>query len=202
MKRGNRRTEHLLRAAELWSATAAVTCGLAYPYDALRSAWRTALLHQFHDILPGSSIGWVHREAPGDVRDLERALTELIAAAQHGLAGDGSAPVVFNAAPIPVAGVPAGGAALAGRRGRRASASRSPDGAAVLESDRTIVTLAPDGTIVSIVDALRCRGGRRRAAGPQCCNCIRTTRRTGTPGTSTGTTGRASPTSWTCGRSS
>ena len=40
MKRGNRRTEHLLRAAELWSATAAVTCGLAYPYDALRSAWQ------------------------------------------------------------------------------------------------------------------------------------------------------------------
>ena len=27
--------------------------------------WKTVLLHQFHDILPGSSIGWVHREAEG-----------------------------------------------------------------------------------------------------------------------------------------
>ena len=25
--------------------------------------WKTVLLHQFHDILPGSSIAWVHREA-------------------------------------------------------------------------------------------------------------------------------------------
>jgi alpha-mannosidase len=152
MKRGNRRTEHLLRAAELWSATAAVTCGLAYPYDALRSAWRTALLHQFHDILPGSSIGWVHREARETYRDLERTLTELIAAAQHALAGDGPAPVVFNAAPVPVAGVPAGGAAPAEATAGGASSSRSPDGAAVLESDRTVVSLAPDGTILSIVD--------------------------------------------------
>src|SRR4029450_12050936 len=84
MKRGNRRAEHLLRPAALWSATAALECGLAYPYDALRSAWRTALLHQFHDILPGSSIGWVHREARETYRALERAVNELVrGAADH-----------------------------------------------------------------------------------------------------------------------
>jgi alpha-mannosidase len=152
MKRGNRRAEHLLRAAELWSATATVESGLAYPYDELRAAWRTALLHQFHDILPGSSIGWVHREARQTYRDLERTLTGLITVAQGALTGDGSTPVVFNAAPVPVAGVPAGGAAPAGDAAGATPATRAGDGTTVLESDRTIVTLAPDGTIRSIVD--------------------------------------------------
>ena len=63
MKRGNRRSEHLLRAAELWAATAAVAGRGGVSVRRLRAAWRTVLLHQFHDILPGSSIGWVHREA-------------------------------------------------------------------------------------------------------------------------------------------
>ncbi len=62
-KRGNRRSEQLLREAELWSATAAVAAGHPYPYAALDRIWKTVLLHQFHDILPGSSIAWVHREA-------------------------------------------------------------------------------------------------------------------------------------------
>jgi alpha-mannosidase len=148
MKRGNRRGEHLLRAAELWSATAAVTGALAYPYDALRDAWRTVLLHQFHDILPGSSIGWVHREARQTYRDLERALTAMIAAAQDALTGPGGTPMLCNAGPIAVDGVPAGGAV------RRPEVAREPaavDGH-VLRSDRTVVTLAADGTITSVRD--------------------------------------------------
>ncbi|MEB0222399.1 hypothetical protein, partial [Pseudomonas sp. AB12(2023)] len=31
-KRGNRRSEHLLREAELWAATASIRTGAAYPY--------------------------------------------------------------------------------------------------------------------------------------------------------------------------
>ena len=62
-KQGNRRSEHLLREAELWAATAAVRAGFAYPYEQLDRIWKTVLFHQFHDILPGSSIAWVHREA-------------------------------------------------------------------------------------------------------------------------------------------
>ena len=155
MKRGNRRAEHLLRAAELWSATATVARGRAYPYDALRSAWRSVLLHQFHDILPGSSIGWVHRQARQTYRDLEGELIGLIDAAHDALAGDGSTPVVFNAAPIPLGDLPAGGAALVEPGADTTSVTattRSVDGTAVLQSDRTIVTLAQDGTITSIVD--------------------------------------------------
>ncbi len=63
-KQGNRRSEHLLREAELWAATAfAVRAGAAYPYAELDRIWKEVLTHQFHDILPGTSIAWVHREA-------------------------------------------------------------------------------------------------------------------------------------------
>ena len=62
-KQGNRLSEHLLREAELWAATAAVQTGADYPYDELEELWQLVLLQQFHDILPGSSIAWVHQDA-------------------------------------------------------------------------------------------------------------------------------------------
>jgi alpha-mannosidase len=61
-KQGNRRSENLLREAEQWAATAAVRAGFSYPYADLDRIWKEVLTHQFHDILPGSSIAWVHRE--------------------------------------------------------------------------------------------------------------------------------------------
>ena len=56
-KLGNRRCERLLREAELWTATAG---GAPGAFDEL---WREVLTLQFHDIIPGSSIAWVHEEA-------------------------------------------------------------------------------------------------------------------------------------------
>ena len=114
-KAGNRRSEHLLREAELWAATAAVRNGAAYPAEALDRLWKTVLLHQFHDILPGSSIAWVHREAEQTYARVAAELTELITAAT----GGGDQELFFNAAPHDrrevVAGqwveVPAGGSA-------------------------------------------------------------------------------------------
>jgi alpha-mannosidase len=104
MKEGNRRTEHLLREAELWAATAAVRAGHPYPYDELERLWRATLLNQFHDILPGSSIAWVHREAREVYARLAGELEELTAAAIAALGGD--EPVAFNAGPFEVDGVP------------------------------------------------------------------------------------------------
>jgi alpha-mannosidase len=111
-KQGNRRSENLLREAELWTATAAVRTGFAYPYADLDRLWKTVLLHQFHDILPGSSIAWVHREAEKTYARVAEELNAIIAAAQRSLAGDpgASGTVTFNAAPHARAGVPAGGA--------------------------------------------------------------------------------------------
>ncbi len=62
-KAGNRRTEILLGEVELWSTLAAQVAGLEYPLDELREAWQEVLTLQFHDIIPGSSIAWVHDDA-------------------------------------------------------------------------------------------------------------------------------------------
>ncbi|MGW7492413.1 alpha-mannosidase [Streptomyces sp. NPDC054786] len=105
-KQGNRRSEHLLREAELWAATAAVRAGdggYAYPYDALDRLWKTVLLHQFHDILPGSSIAWVHREARDTYAAVAAELTGIIETALGALETDAAAAAggltVFNASP-------------------------------------------------------------------------------------------------------
>lgn len=111
-KHGNRRCEHLLREAELWCALAALRCGSAYPYDELETAWHTVLLQQFHDILPGSSIAWVHEEAERNYAAVEASLESLIAAALAALLGTGSQTVALNAGPYDVGGVPALGGAV------------------------------------------------------------------------------------------
>lgn len=121
-KQGNRRSESLLREAELWAATAAVrVAGYAYPYEDLERIWKTVLLHQFHDILPGSSIAWVHREARETYAAVREELQGITLAAQQALAGQGAEELVFNCAPHARRGVPAGGAgrpAGAGSRSR------------------------------------------------------------------------------------
>jgi len=62
VKNGNRRAEFALREAELWGALAGWG-GYAYPQIEMDDAWKLALLNQFHDILPGSSIARVYEEA-------------------------------------------------------------------------------------------------------------------------------------------
>ena len=81
-KTGNRRCERLLREAELWWATAAragaVTAdeerAVAAEMDGL---WKDVLLQQFHDILPGSSITWVHDDAEAEHERIAARLDEL-----------------------------------------------------------------------------------------------------------------------------
>ncbi|MGW2220838.1 alpha-mannosidase, partial [Nonomuraea sp. NPDC001684] len=88
-KQGNRRNEHLLREAELWAATAAVREGAAYPYDELTDSWHTVLLQQFHDVLPGTSIAWVHDEVEQNNADLLERLDRVIDESVRVLVGDG-----------------------------------------------------------------------------------------------------------------
>jgi alpha-mannosidase len=97
-KAGNRRCELLLREAELWCTAAyGTTPDAGYPTAALDRIWKTVLLHQFHDILPGSSIAWVHREAEATYTELIEQLTAIIDDALEVLAT--SAPQVANSAP-------------------------------------------------------------------------------------------------------
>ncbi|MBN1673523.1 MAG: alpha-mannosidase [Kiritimatiellae bacterium] len=58
MKRYNRQLELRLRDVEFLCALAGLR-----PKAELDRIWQDTLLHQFHDILPGSSIGWVYRDA-------------------------------------------------------------------------------------------------------------------------------------------
>ncbi|MFE6287275.1 alpha-mannosidase [Streptomyces sp. NPDC057877] len=150
-KQGNRRSEHLLREAELWAATAAVRTGFPYPYEDLDRIWKTVLLHQFHDILPGSSIAWVHREARATYERVAGELNTVIEAAQRALAGEGPVPLVFNAAPHPRAGIAAGGAgapAVSGRTARTAG----EDGGFVLHNDLLRVEVDARGLVVRAYD--------------------------------------------------
>ncbi|MFI5683501.1 alpha-mannosidase [Streptomyces sp. NPDC051636] len=150
-KQGNRRSEHLLREAELWSATAAVRTGFPYPYEELDRVWKTVLLHQFHDILPGSSIAWVHREARATYERLAGELTGIIDAAQRALAGEGTTPLVFNAAPHSRSGVPAGGAAAPVTEGRTTLTPRA-DGGYVLDNGLLRIGIDDRGLVVSAYD--------------------------------------------------
>ncbi|MFJ5259946.1 alpha-mannosidase [Streptomyces sp. NPDC088387] len=150
-KQGNRRSEHLLREAELWAATAAVHTGFPYPYEELDRIWKTVLLHQFHDILPGSSIAWVHREARATYDRIAGELDTIIGSAQRALAGEGDTRLVFNAAPHRRNGVPAGGAATAAGEGRTELTPR-PGGGHVLHNGLLRIEIDADGLVVSAYD--------------------------------------------------
>jgi alpha-mannosidase len=152
MKQGNRRSEHLLREAELWCSTAAVRGLMDYPYDELDRLWRTVLLHQFHDILPGSSIAWVHREARATYAAVAADLERLIDAALDALGGDGSDEVAFNAGPVEREGV----AALSGGFVTGAGAPSSTSETA-LENDHLRVELDGGGVIRRVSDKRRGR---------------------------------------------
>jgi alpha-mannosidase len=154
-KAGNRRSEHLLREAELWAATAAVYFGHPYPYERLDRLWKTVLLNQFHDILPGSSIAWVHKEAEAAYARVAEELAEVISSALSTVAGPG--PLVCNAGPFarsePVGGVFTSVPALG-----VAPLSPAAAPAPVVVTDRSLdnglvrVSLDDDGLFSSVLD--------------------------------------------------
>ncbi|RII09256.1 Mannosylglycerate hydrolase [Streptomyces sp. YIM 130001] len=155
-KRGNRRSEHLLREAELWSATAAVRSGFPYPYEALDRLWKTVLLHQFHDILPGSSIAWVHREAEETYARVARELEDIIAGALRaltGTVGNAARELTANSAPHHRSGVAPGGLAPATVDGPPVTASPREAGGFVLDNGLLRVLLDERGLVVSVHDS-------------------------------------------------
>ncbi|MFF4603268.1 alpha-mannosidase [Streptomyces sp. NPDC001339] len=161
-KRGNRRSEQLLREAELWSATAAVLAGHPYPYAELDRIWKTVLLHQFHDILPGSSIAWVHREAARTYAAVAAELEDLIAAALAALAGRGDRELVANSAPHPRGGVAAGAVAPPVAEGAEVSAVPRDGGGFTLTNGLLRIGIDDRGLVVSAYD----RTAEREAVAP------------------------------------
>jgi alpha-mannosidase len=93
VKLANRRAEEALRAAELWSVAASLD-----RRPDLDRAWKLLLLHQFHDILPGSSINWVYEDTAREQAEVLAIAGSVIAEAQTVVAGgDGAGGLVaFN----------------------------------------------------------------------------------------------------------
>ncbi|MEO7146303.1 MAG: glycoside hydrolase family 38 C-terminal domain-containing protein, partial [Terrimesophilobacter sp.] len=150
-KRGNRRSEHLLREAELWASAATVLRGAPYPYEELEAVWKIVLLQQFHDILPGSAIAWVHQEAERNYERVAADLDLITAGALAVLAGDGEDEVVFNAGPLLRNGVDgiSGAVRTSVQRGAEPTAH---GGGFILANDHTRVTIDARGLVVSMID--------------------------------------------------
>jgi len=95
-KTGNRRCERLLVEAELWAAAT------GRPAD-LDESWREVLTQQFHDVLPGSSISWVHADAEAVFDQVGGELERRIADRLEALLPPGG--WLANPADVPVDGV-------------------------------------------------------------------------------------------------
>jgi alpha-mannosidase len=163
-KQGNRRSEHLLREAELWAATAALRTGWDYPRAELAELWQLVLLQQFHDILPGSSIAWVHADAERNYAAIATRAEQVIGDAAAALVGEGNQELLLNAAPHPRAGVPALGIGVVVPSADPVVAEEVTDGGRTsyrLANDRLRVLVDAAGQLVSLVDT---RTGREAIA--------------------------------------
>ncbi|WP_196716983.1 alpha-mannosidase [Actinomyces trachealis] len=148
-KRGNRRAEAALREAETWCTTAwarGLLTDDAYPFAQLRQLWRTTLLCQFHDILPGSSIAWVHEDAEAEFSQVIASCEALTAVAQQALAAGVplACPHPANTPKTTVGGaVPLSAASPTVTLGGPTTGAPSADGVAGADGGRLVFNTAP-----------------------------------------------------------
>lgn len=82
MKADCRCEEGMLRTMEYLSCVASLChAEYRYPGNWLQSIWHRLLFNQFQDILPGSSISWVHREVRQEYEQNRSELSGLIQSA-------------------------------------------------------------------------------------------------------------------------
>lgn len=84
-KKYNRKSECLYHDVETLSAIANKEIGLSYPREELLKNWKTILLNQFHDILPGSSISVVYEDSKEDYERVLKAGCQMAGNAQSAL---------------------------------------------------------------------------------------------------------------------
>ncbi|HET7420810.1 MAG TPA: glycoside hydrolase family 38 C-terminal domain-containing protein [Candidatus Dormibacteraeota bacterium] len=146
----NRRAQTVLRDAEMWSVAAG-----HHPRETLDGIWKTVLLNQFHDILPGSSIDWVYDE---NVTDLWKAVVEaerVVARSMESIAGDGDRVMVLNSTSHARGGAPPCGWAVLDER----PPAREPS----LENEFLRIELGDGCVVTSIWDK---EAGREVLSGP------------------------------------
>ncbi|MFB8188487.1 alpha-mannosidase [Microbacterium sp. NPDC055988] len=146
----HRWAEHALIEAELWAATDAVRTGAAYPQAEFDRLWQAVLLHEFHDILPGTSIAWVHREAVAVLSDVLSDAQDIADAARRSLAGEGDRELQFE--PTSVGRGRALGATFVAEPTAAPVSLTEEDGGWRLENELVSVLVSAEGLIVSAVD--------------------------------------------------
>ncbi|WVO20440.1 uncharacterized protein IAS62_001736 [Cryptococcus decagattii] len=79
IKKGNRKSEILMRQAE-YAATIAslVDTDYEYPKERFDTAWEDLLLCQFHDVLPGSGIAMIYEDAEKKYAALHSSITDIL----------------------------------------------------------------------------------------------------------------------------
>jgi alpha-mannosidase len=157
----NRASEHRLVEAEVFAAIATLG-GYPYPGEELETAWKTLLLNQFHDILPGSSINEVYKDTIPElegvvataIRIREEALAQI-----SGVEGDDTTAghvLVANAGltPRPLRGLLQGrsaASAVIAADGIPLITQATPEGLLISDPDRMIPGLG--WTVVKMDDA-------------------------------------------------
>ena len=170
-KRNNRTSEFLYLDAENLSVLAGKLLGAEFPKEALREGWEEILNNQFHDVIPGSSIGDVYKQCDIDYARIkaigEAAKSKAEESIAKGLKEGGYAifnPHSFNTCGIvKVDGVSAIVPTIPGKGYRRVEKSELVadnhiifDGNKV-ETDVYTVTFDEHWQIESIYDKLACR---------------------------------------------
>lgn len=95
VKKNNRRAEAALREMELWGSYA-LKCSAQYDQEKAEEYWKELLLHQFHDILPGTCIARVYEEAIPRVQKLIENVEEQTSAYQAELLKGTEGVTLFN----------------------------------------------------------------------------------------------------------
>ena len=97
VKRANRKNEQLLAATEFIASHLPLA---SYPAEELDRFWKTLLCNQFHDIIPGSSIGMVYKDAAEDHAEIASGCRRIMeAAAEKLLVRDENQATVVNTLP-------------------------------------------------------------------------------------------------------
>ena len=94
-KRSNRKSELMLMDLELL-AVMALSKNIPYPAEELDALWKTVLINQFHDILPGSSIKEVYEVTKKEYAEIEEKATKIISDRLKELTTDGEGITVYN----------------------------------------------------------------------------------------------------------
>jgi alpha-mannosidase len=100
-KRANRKSEVLFHNVELISSIHDILSGEKnYRQRDINETWKTILLNQFHDIIPGSSVKGVYEDSTKDYGEIEKTGTEILNEAKNKLIDniklDKNSLVVFN----------------------------------------------------------------------------------------------------------